>query len=210
MPHRLLIIACGALARELHELARLSRWDHVDITCLSAELHNRPQEIVKAVREKTVRNRMHYSAIFAAYADCGTGGRLDRVLAEFGVERLPGVHCYELLAGAPAFDRLSSDEPGTFYVTDFLVRHFDRLVYRGLGLDRFPQLMSAYFGNYRKLLYLAQREDDALKSRARDQAARLGLAFEYHFTGLDSLRRQMEHVVAPAARKAGPLDTWTG
>jgi hypothetical protein len=186
-----LLIACGALAREVKVLRNLSGLDHVEIHCLPAELHNTPQEIPTAVRTKLETAAGRYDEVFVAYADCGTGGRLDAVLAEYGVERLPGAHCYEFLAGAEAFAAQHAAEPGTFYLTDFLVRHFDRLVVRGLGLDRHPELLSDYFGNYRRVLYLAQTQSSELEARARSCAERLELEFAAHFTGLGPLERAL-------------------
>jgi hypothetical protein len=194
-----LLIACGALAREVKALRNLGGWDHVAIHCLRAELHNTPQQIPAAVRAKLEAVKGRYDEIFVAYADCGTGGRLDAVLAEYGVERLPGAHCYEFLAGADSFAAQHEAETGTFYLTDFLVRHFDRLVVRGLGLDRHPELLSDYFGNYRRVLYLAQTRSSTLEARARNCAERLELAFEIHFTGLEPL----EHSLAIASGRPG-------
>ncbi|MGH8289545.1 MAG: DUF1638 domain-containing protein [Steroidobacteraceae bacterium] len=184
---RALIIACGALAREIAALRRANGWTSVDICCLPPELHNRPERIAPAVREKIRAHRGEYRSIFVAYGDCGTGGRLDAVLREEGVERLPGAHCYEFLTGAAAFAELAEAEPGTFYLTDFLTRHFERLVARELGLDRHPQLVQEYFRNYRKVIYLAQTRSAALLERARQIASSLGLAFEHRHTGLGEL-----------------------
>jgi hypothetical protein len=164
-------------------------WRQVQVQCLPAELHNRPEKIPDAVRAKIRAARGRFGRILVAYADCGTGGLLDRVLEAESVERLPGAHCYEFYAGSPAFGALADAEPGSFYLTDFLVRHFDRLVIRELGIERHPQLAPQYFGNYRRLVYLAQREDAQLREQARQAAARLGLAFEYRFTGYGDLER---------------------
>jgi hypothetical protein len=183
----LLVIACGALARELLMLRRSNRWEQVQVTCLPARLHNRPQLIAQAVRDCIHAHRSAYHRIFVAYGDCGTGGELDRVLAEEGVERIPGAHCYEFLSGAEAFAQLADEEPGSFYLTDFLARHFDSLVIRGLGLDRHPELGSLYFGNYRRVVYLSQRRDDDLIARAQAAADRLGLPLEIRHTGLEPL-----------------------
>ena len=161
----------------------LNGWDHVEFQCLPAELHNRPEKIPDAVLAKIEAQREHYEHIFVAYADCGTGGRLDRALAGTGAERIPGAHCYEFFAGREAFARLADEEPGSFYLTDFLVRHFERLVVRGLGLDRQPALLPAYFGNYRRVVYIAQTEDSELQSLARDHAAYLGLEYHYRASG---------------------------
>jgi hypothetical protein len=182
-----LIIACGALSHEIVALIRANGWDNFRVQCLPAELHNRPGEIPGAVREKIRALRDGYDHVFVAYADCGTGGQLDTVLAEEGIERLPGAHCYEFFAGDSVFRALAEQEPGTFYLTDFLARHFDRLIIRGMGLDRHPQLQSMLFGNYRRLVYLAQIEDPDLEQRARGAAERLGLDYEYRYTGYGEL-----------------------
>jgi len=192
-PEGLLVIACGALARELEALTR--ELPGVEVEYLAAPLHNRPERIPDAVRARirAARERGH-GRILVGYADCGTGGLLDRVVAEEGVERLPGAHCYELYAGRAAFAELQDEEPGTFYLTDFLVRGFDGLVWRGLGLDRHPELLPIYFGNYRRVVHLAQTDDPALAERAQAAAARLGLGFERRFVGLGAL--------GPAVRRA--------
>ena len=186
-----LIIACGALAREIAALRRANGWSAFEVRCLPAELHNRPERIAPAVRETIRENRAHYARIFVAYADCGTGGALDAVLKEEGIERLPGAHCYEAFATAGVFAQLTDAEPGTFYLTDFLLRHFDRLVTRGLGLDRHPQLATEYFRHYRRLVYLAQTKNEVALERARTIAAQMGLSFEYRFTGYGDLGRAL-------------------
>ena len=183
-----LVIGCGALARELVELTRRAGLPAMDLTCLPASLHNRPKQIPGAVAARIRRARRDgYDRIFVAYADCGTGGLLDRVLEEEGVARLEGAHCYEVYAGRAAFAALHDRDPGTFYLTDYLVRNFDRLVVRGLGLDRHPELLPVYFGNYRRLVYLAQSDDPALTDGAESAAASLGLAFERRLVGLGEL-----------------------
>ena len=183
-----LVIGCGALARELVELTRRAGLPAMDLTCLPASLHNRPEQIPGAVAARIRRARRDgYDRIFVAYADCGTGGLLDRVLEEEGVARLEGAHCYEVYAGRAAFAALHDRDPGTFYLTDYLVRNFDRLVIRGLGLDRHPELLPVYFGNYRRLVYLAQSDDPALTDGAESAAASLGLAFERRLVGLGEL-----------------------
>ena len=191
----MLIIACGALAHEITALRRANCWDDLTVQCLPAELHNRPERIPAAVRALIQESRDRYRSIFVAYADCGTGGRLDAVLAEEGVERIPGVHCYEFFATSPVFAQLAEAEPGTFYLTDFLLRHFERLVIRGLGLDRHPELFPSYFGNYRKLVYLAQAPAADSEDAARAIAARMGLAFEYRRTGYGTLQTQLSAAV---------------
>jgi len=181
---RILVIACGALAREVLALGL----DHIDVACLPAQLHNHPRRIPAAMRAKIRANRAAYDEILCLYGDCGTGGELDRVLEEEGVSRIEGAHCYAFYAGEDAFARLADEEPGTFYLTDFLVRHFDALIIRGLGLDRFPQLRDDYFANYRRVVHLAQFDDPDLTAKARAAAERLGLAYECRFTGLHGLR----------------------
>jgi hypothetical protein len=187
-----LVIGCGALAPELVSLTRRAGLPAMDLACLPATLHNRPERIPELIRSRIRRARIDgYDRIFVAYADCGTGGLLDRVLEAEGVDRLEGAHCYEVFAGRGAFAALSDAEPGTFYLTDFLARNFDRLVVRGLGLDRHPELQPLYFGNYRRLVFLAQTEDASLTRAARRGARRLGLAFERRFTGLGDLAAQV-------------------
>jgi len=197
----LLVLACGALAHEIMAVIRANDWQYVAVECLPAELHNRPQQIPAAVRGKIQAARPCYAHIFVAYGDCGTGGLLDKVLAEEGVERLPGAHCYEFFAGADRFAALADHEPGTFYLTDFLARHFERLIWQGLGLDRHPELLPMYFGNYHKLVYLAQTQQPALAERARIAAARLGLTFELQTTGYGDLERVL-------VQQAGAARQW--
>ena len=186
-PPRVLVVGCGALGRELVALTR--SLPGVDLTCLPADLHNRPERIPDAVAARLRARGGDYDRVFVAYADCGTGGLLDRMLErDFeGVERIPGAHCYEFYAGAAAFEALQEEEVGTFYLTDFLARNFERIVWRGLGLDEHPGLLETYFGNYRRLVYLAQTEDPELVERARAAADKLGLAFECRQTGLGDL-----------------------
>ncbi|RPH93684.1 MAG: DUF1638 domain-containing protein [Lysobacterales bacterium] len=182
-PARILVIACGAIARELVRIRELNGWGHVEFQCLPAELHNRPEKIPAAVLEMIAARRADYARLFVGYADCGTGGLLDRALQGTGVERIPGAHCYEFFAGSEEFHQLAGEEPGSFYLTDFLVRHFERLVVRGLGLDREPALLPVYFGNYRRVVYLAQTGDAELQSLARRHAEFLGLDYLYRFCG---------------------------
>jgi hypothetical protein len=199
MMERLLVLACGALARELIALVRLNGWSHVDVRCLPAALHLRPDRIAPAVDARLRALGPRYGRVLVAYADCGTNGALDRVVAEHGVERLPGLHCYSVFAGSDDFEAMQEEEPGTFYVTDFLARHFDTVVIRPLGLDRHPELTEAVFGNYRRLVYLAQTEDAELTARARDAARRLGLAFELRLTGYGELAATLGDAAEPLA-----------
>ena len=172
----------------------------VDLACLPATLHNRPERIPGAVRARIRRARAAgRDRLFVAYADCGTGGLLDRVLEEEGVARLEGAHCYEVYAGRAAFAALAEEEPGTFYLTDFLARNFERLVIRGLGLDAHPELLPLYFGNYRRVVYLAQTDDADLTARARRGARRLGLRFERRAVGYGELEPAIAAVVVGAS-----------
>jgi Protein of unknown function (DUF1638) len=198
-----LVIGCGALGRELVELVARDGLEHVEVRCLPASLHNRPERIPAAVEGLVVAAQGRYERIFVAYGDCGTGGALDRVLARHGIERLPGAHCYQAYAGVAAFDRMAEEEPGTFYLTDFLVRSFDRLVITGLGIDRHPELLPQYFAGYRRGVYLSQRDDPALLEAAERAAERLGLTFEHRPTGLGELATSIARLAqAPAAAEA--------
>ncbi len=201
---RVLVIGCGALATELVAIVRQAALTNVTISCLPASLHDRPGGIPAAVHERIRSGRATHDRIFVAYADCGTGGLLDRVLEAEGVERLAGAHCYEVYAGRAAFAELAEEEPGTFYLTDFLVRNFERLVVRGLGLDRHPELRDVYFANYRRVVYLAQTDDEALTEAAGAAARRLGLPLERRYTGLGELATSMRSALELAA--AAPIE----
>ena len=182
-----LVIACGALAHELLEAKRLNTLDFLDVTCLPAIWHNHPEKIPEGVRRKIRSNRKKYDRILCLYGDCGTGGMLDKMLEEEGVERIEGDHCYAFYSKPGEFDALMEEEIGTFFLTDYLVRHFDRLIIQGLGIDRHAQLMGVYFGNYKRIVYLAQMPDAALEKKARSAAERLGLEYEMRITGLGGL-----------------------
>ena len=184
---RVLLIACGALAREILALIKANGWDHMDLQCLPANLHLYPDRIVTAVEQAVGRNRDRYQRIFVVYADCGTGGQLQAKCADLGVEMVEGPHCYSFFEGNAAFAAHGDDETTAFYLTDFLVKQFDAFVWKPMGLDRHPELRDMLFGNYTKLVYQAQVEDPALKAKAQDCAERLGLAFEYRFTGYGDL-----------------------
>ena len=188
-PVRPLVVACGALAADLRAVLQADGLDrHVEVEYLPANLHNRPERIAPALRPRIEAAADAGQPVFVAYADCGTGGALDALLAEFpGVERLPGAHCYEVFAGGPQFMALQDAELGTFYLTDLLARHFDALVWTGLGLDRHPELRDLYFGAYRRVVFLGQAADADLVARARAAADRLGLTFEQCNTGRDGL-----------------------
>jgi hypothetical protein len=186
-----LIIACGALVREIDYLAKVNRFDAIDIKAVPATYHNRPEKIAPAVARRIAAARGRYEKIFVAYADCGTAGTLDRVLEAEGIERLPGAHCYAFFSGVGAFDARADEDMRAFFLTDFLARHFRSLVINGLGLDRHPELRSAYFGNYEKVVYLSQIEDAALLAKARAAAETLRLAFEHRHVGFGDLATAM-------------------
>ena len=194
-----LILACGALARELLSLVAINGWSHVSVECLPAVLHNTPQRIPDAVAERLERAAGVYDRVLVGYADCGTGGRLDDVLERFGVDRLPGAHCYEFLATTPVFTALQEAEIGTFYLTDYLTRHFDRLVIQGLGIADHPELEPLYFGNYRRLVYLSQTDDAELVRRAAAAADRLGLEFVHRHVGFGAMAPSVETFIGSGA-----------
>jgi Protein of unknown function (DUF1638) len=177
------VIACGALASELRAVIDNSM---MEVRYLPAHLHNRPERIVPAV--ESLLTEAAGRPAFVAYADCGTGGGLDALLARHsGVARLPGAHCYEVFAGSALFAELADAEPGTFFLTDFLARHFEALVWQGLGLDRHPELLGMYFTNYRRVVLLSQSESLDVVAAGRAAAERLGLAFEHRPVGRDRL-----------------------
>lgn len=185
---KILIIACGALAREILDLKAANGWTHLDLTCLPANYHLYPDKITQAVRDAVAKHRDAYQDIFVAYADCGTGGLLQAACAELGVQMVAGPHCYSFFEGNDRFAETSVDEITTFYLTDFLVRQFDAFIIKPMGLDRHPELRDMYFGNYEKLVYQAQTDDPALTAKARTCADRLGLKFERRFTGYGDLK----------------------
>ena len=183
----ILIIGCGAIAHEVSEIIELNNWDNVRLQCLNAELHNTPKILPRKIKETIDSNINDYSKIFLAYADCGTGGLIDLLLKDYDIERLDGAHCYEFYSGSSVFKELSEKEIGTFYLTDFLVKNFDRLVIEGLGIQKYPSLKEDYFRNYKNVVYLAQLQDNVLESKARECADYLNLEFSVHFTGLKTL-----------------------
>ena len=175
------------IAREVNEIKKLGQWSQMDLQAITADLHARPEKIPAAVADKIDAARGQYQHIFVAYGDCGTSGELDRVLEERGVKRLPGAHCYDFLAGGDRYQQLQEQEPGSFYLTDFLAQHFQRLVIEILGIDRYPELLETYFGNYTRLVYLAQTDSDELTAQARAAADQLGLRFERLYTGMGEM-----------------------
>jgi hypothetical protein len=189
-----LVIACGALAREILALKEINGWDHMDLTCLPAIYHVYPEKITGAVEDAVLQHRSDYACIFIAYADCGTGGLLQAKCAELGVELIEGPHCYSFFEGNETFAKISETEFTAFYLTDFLVRQFDAFVIKPMGLDRHPELRDMYFGNYEKLVYQAQTDDPALTEKAKICAERLGLTFERRFTGYGDLQTALADV----------------
>jgi hypothetical protein len=188
---KVLLIACGALAREIVDLVERNHWTGFDIQCLPAKWHNTPQFIVPGVREKIRAANGQYEKIYVLYGDCGTGGLLDSMLAEEGAERIDGPHCYAFFSGNAAFAANSDHEFTAFYLTDYIVRQFDKLIWQGLGLDRYPELRDSYFGNYTKVVFLAQTEDQELQVKAQAAADKLGLGYEYRFTGYGELETEL-------------------
>lgn len=186
---RVLLLACGALAREILAVTRGHGWDHLDLHCLPAILHNEPHKIPVAVEQAVQDRRESYDQIFVVYADCGTGGLLAAKCDEMGVQMIPGPHCYSFFDGNDAF--AARDEITAFYLTDFLARQFDAFVWKPLGLDKHPELLPMYFGHYEKLVYLAQTDDPALTELARQGAERLGLRFERRLTGYGDLTTEL-------------------
>lgn len=182
---RVLILACGALAREIRAIIDANRLDHMDLHCLPAQLHNTPAKITPAVKDAIDVARATHDHIFIAYADCGTGGALERLCHSEGVRMIPGPHCYAFFDGVSTFAQRG--EATAFYLTDFLARQFDAFVWQPLGLDKNPELLPLYFGNYEKLVYLAQTNDPNLSAAAQTAASRLGLQFERRQTGYGDL-----------------------
>ncbi len=184
---KILLIACGALAREILALIKANGWTHMTLTCLPAKYHLYPDKITEAVTQAVKDHRDSYDRIFVVYADCGTGGLLQAECARLGVEMIAGPHCYSFFEGNAAFAE-HDDEITAFYLTDFLVKQFDAFVWKPMGLDRHPQLRDMVFGNYTKLVYQAQTKDPALEAKAKECADRLGLTYEYRFTGYGDLQ----------------------
>ena len=184
---KVLLIACGALAREILDLKTANGWTHLDLTCLPASYHLYPDKITQAVRDTVAKHRNSYDDIFIVYADCGTGGLLQTACTEMGVQMIAGPHCYSFFEGNDRFAANAADEITTFYLTNFLVRQFDAFIIKPMGLDRHPELRDMYFGNYEKLVYQAQTDDPVLTAKAKDCATRLGLTFERRYTGYGDL-----------------------
>ncbi len=198
---KLLVIACGALAHEIVWLQKVNGWTQIDLQCLDAELHNKPKLIPQKLRAAFEKNRGQYQHIFIGYGDCGTGGEIDRIIAQEidtgnkKIDRLPGAHCYSFYAGEGRFNDLAEQELGTFYLTDFLVENFDRLMVKGLKLDKYPQLRDQYFAHYRLVVYLSQRLDTELVAKAKAAAAFLGLAFRHEHSGYGDLETGLQEQI---------------
>ena len=188
---KVLLLACGALGREIVDLIERNRWTAFDLQCLPAKWHNTPDKIVPALREKIREAKPRYQSIFVLYGDCGTGGDIDKLLAEEGVERLEGPHCYAFFSGQETFARTADEDVTAFFLTDYLARHFDKLIWEGLGMDRHPELLPMYFGNYTKIVFLAQTRNEELAKKAMAAAKKLGLAYEYRYTGYGELERDL-------------------
>ncbi|MCS5553097.1 MAG: DUF1638 domain-containing protein [SAR324 cluster bacterium] len=184
---KILVIACGALAKEITALIQMNNWTHLQLRYLPAKLHNEPKNIPQNIRKYLVNAQNKFSRIFIGYADCGTGGKLDNLLEEFGVQRLPGAHCYEFFSSTQTFSKMLEEEPGSFFLTDFLVKSFEKLIWQGLKINSHPELLNIYFRHYKRLVYLAQTESQALQTQAKEIAQRLELNYFYRFTGYGAL-----------------------
>lgn len=188
---RVLLLACGALAREILALIKANGWAHMDLQCLPANLHLYPEKIPDAVENVVTNNRDKYDDIFVVYADCGTGGLLRARCDDLGVQMAEGPHCYSFFEGNDVFAAHADTEITAFYLTDFLVRQFDSFVWKPMGLDKHPQLLDVLFGNYEKLVYLAQTNQPELDKLAEETASRMGLAYERRFTGYGDLTTEL-------------------
>ncbi|MEA3184005.1 MAG: hypothetical protein QOC57_2499 [Ilumatobacteraceae bacterium] len=193
-----LVIACGALASELRAVLKAQDLaGAVEVTYLPANLHNRPERIVPELEPLLDEAAAQQRAVFVAYADCGTGGALDALLERHpGVTRLPGSHCYEFFSGAEQFAAMHAEELGTLFLTDFLAKHFEALLWQGLGLDRHPQLRDMYFGNYRRVVLISQSNEPQIVELGRAAAERLGLEFEHRHVGLQPFTAAVAQGVA--------------
>jgi hypothetical protein len=198
------IIACGAIVREMLAIAKRQNWDF-ELTAVPAQLHNRPEQIAPAVEKRLDEWAQRFDLILLGYADCGTGGALDALIARYDhVVRIDGPHCYEFFGG-DSFTQHNDAHLGTFYLTDFLARHFDGLVWKGLGLDRYPELRDLYFGNYTHVLYLQQLPDQDERVRAQAAAEKLGLTYKHIFTDLDVLEARLVALVEERRQQLAKL-----
>ena len=193
---KILILACGALAKEIAVLIHLNGWTHLKTRYLPAILHNTPEKITEQLRINLQGAQAKFSRIFIGYADCGTGGKIDSLLDEFDVQRLPGAHCYEFFTGKQTFAEIMEEEIGSYFLTDFLVKAFEKLVWQGMKIDRHPELLPIYFKHYKKLVYLAQSENLELQTQAHEIAERLGLVYEKRVTGYGELEHSLTALTA--------------
>ena len=193
---KILVIACGALAKEITALIRMNNWTHLQLRYLPAKLHNEPHNITLNIRKNLINAQNKFSQIFIGYADCGTGGKIDNLLEEFGVQRLPGAHCYEFFSSNQTFSKMLEEEPGSFFLTDFLVKSFEKLIWQGLKINNHPELLNIYFRHYKRLVYLAQTESQSLQTQAQEIAQRLGLNYLYRFTGYGALTPALSDLTA--------------
>jgi hypothetical protein len=192
---RTALIACGALAQPAAAIAARRGWP-VDVHPLPPLLHNQPQLIAGEVRRLATTLAASYASVVVGYADCGTYGALDEVCRDLGLERLPGLHCYDVFAGSSRLERFFDEQPGTYLLTDFLVRSFARTVLQELGLDRWPELRDTYFGHYTRVVWLAQDPDDALRRLAQQAADAIGLPLTVVDTGDAGLERALAALVS--------------
>jgi hypothetical protein len=199
--NRVRVIGCGMIAREILDVCAANDLDHISLTCLPAQYHHHPERIAPETEKAILKARADgFEHILIAYADCGTGGMLDKVCEKHGVSRIAGPHCFSFYLGNDAFARADDDYMTTFFITDFLARHFETFLVQPLGLDRHPELRDMYFGAYERVLYIAQTDDPDLLDKARAAAEFLGLAFEWRLTGYGDLVPALE--IAAAAAKA--------
>ncbi|HOA25102.1 MAG TPA: DUF1638 domain-containing protein, partial [Aggregatilineales bacterium] len=201
------LLACGALAREVLDIRERHGWD-ADVVALPALLHMHPARLAPQIERRIKELRDHYERIIVVYGDCGSSGAIDEVLERHGVERVDGPHCYEMYGG-DLFARLMAEEPGTYFLTDFLLRGFDGLVVKGMGLDRFPDLKGEYFANYKRLAYLVQKPDPALIEKAHEVSRYLGLPLEIYETGYGALEERLAALMGEGAStdRAGDADS---
>ena len=192
MANKSLVIACGALANELYTIKAMNKWEHYDVQCLDAKLHNRPDLITPKLAEVITKKGESYSQILIGYADCGTNGAIDSLIeTDSRLERLSGPHCFSFFIGEKEYKRLSEQEPGTFWLTDFLVRHFDSMVIKTLGLDKHPELRDVYFSNYTTATYLSQISEEKLLHSAKKCSDKLGLEFRHIHTGFGAFEQAL-------------------
>jgi hypothetical protein len=194
LEEKTLIIACGALSHEIVELIRVNNWSHLELTCLPAYWHHVPDRIPSGLRKKIRESRGKYKHIYVMYGDCGTWGKIDEVVDEEGVERIEGPHCFSFLMGNSDFDEYSESDITTFYLSDFFCKYFEKFVWEALGLDRRDDMVDFVFGNYKKVVYMAQTDDQELREKAESIAVRLKLDYEYRFTGYGDMEKVMQQI----------------